>query len=118
MTTKNRFFTTHKNILIISNAGSARNEFLVSDLNENSDASRISNSNTRHSSLDISQIKGYLTNQLKQDHLENIIQKVKDKLVISTVVNEDKNRHRAHICVVCDCLIIGMEKVKLSPKRN
>ncbi len=43
---------------------------------------------------------------------------VKDKLVISTVVNEGKNRHLAHICGVCDCLIIGMEEVKFITKEK
>jgi hypothetical protein len=101
-----------------NNAGSARNEFSVSESNKTSNGGRISNSNGRYRSLDINEIKGYLTNQLKQDHLENLIQKVKDKFVISTVVNEDKNRHRAHICVVCDCLIIGMEEVKFITKEK
>ena len=62
--------------------------------------------------LDINQIKGYLTNRLKSEHLEKLIEKVKDKLIMSTIVDGDKNRHSAHVCVVCDGLIIGMEKIE------
>jgi hypothetical protein len=68
------------------------------------------------SSLDISQIKGYLADLLKPEHLETLVQKVKDTFVNSTIVNGDKNRHHAHICVVCDCLLIGMEDVKFIEK--
>ena len=42
----------------------------------------INNETRIKSILDISQIKGYMTNQLKAEHLEKIIQKVKDKLII------------------------------------
>ena len=67
--------------------------------------------------LNIIQIKGYLTNRLKAEHLEKLIEKVKDKLIRSTIVDGDKNRHSAHVCVVCDCLIIGMEKVDIIEKQ-
>ena len=60
----------------------------------------INNVTNIESMLDIAQIKGYLTNRLKTEHLEKLIEKVKDKLIRSTIVNGDKNRHCAHVCVV------------------
>lgn len=30
----------------------------------------------------------------------------------------DKNRHSAHVCLVCDCLNIGTEKVRLIEKEQ
>ena len=36
----------------------------------------------------------------------------------STIINEDKNGHHALICIVCDCLIIGMEEVKFIEKNQ
>jgi hypothetical protein len=68
--------------------------------------------------LDLSQIKGYLTDRLKPENVEKLVQKVKDKFVMSTIVNGDKNRHCAHICVVCDCLVIGMEEVMFIEKKQ
>ena len=50
--------------------------------------------------LDISQIKGHSTNRLKPEHLEKQLQKVKDKLIMSVIVDADNNRHSAHVCVV------------------
>ncbi len=54
-----------------------------------------------------------MTNFLTREHLEKLIEKVNDKLIMSTMVDGDKNRHSAHVCVVCDCLIIGMEKIDI-----
>ena len=59
-----------------------------------------------------------MTNRLKSEHLEKLIEKVKDKMIRSTIVDGDKNRHIAHVCVVCDCLIIGMEKVEIIEKQQ
>ena len=67
--------------------------------------------------LVIRQIKGYLTEWLKPEHLEKLVQKVKDKILMSTIIDSDKNRHSAHVCVVCDCLIIRMEKVDIIEKQ-
>ena len=62
--------------------------------------------------------KGYLMNQLKAEHSEKLILKVKDKLIMSTIVDGDKNEHSAHVCVVCDCLIIRMEQVDIIKSSN
>jgi hypothetical protein len=35
---------------------------------------------------------------------------------LSTTVDGDKYRPHAHVCVTCDCLIIGMEKVEMIEK--
>lgn len=70
------------------------------------------------STLDLSQIKVYLTNQLKSEHLETLVQKLKYKLVMSTLHDHDKNRHSAHICVIFDCLINVMEVVKIVEKKQ
>ena len=61
-------------------------------------------------SLDLHHIKGFSTNRLKPEHFKKLIQKVKEKLVMLTIVNGHKNRRSGHICVGCDCLIIGIEK--------
>ncbi len=37
---------------------------------------------------------------------------------MSTIVDGDKNRHSVHVCVVCNCLIIGMEKVDIIEKQQ
>ena len=55
---------------------------------------------------------------MKPEYMENLVQKVKDKLIMSTIVDRDKNRHHAHVCVVCDCLIIRMEKVEIIEKQQ
>ncbi len=58
----------------------------------------INNATSIKTTLDITQIKGYLTNRLKAEHLEKLIQMVKDKLIMSTIVEGDKNRTQ------CSCL--------------
>ena len=44
--------------------------------------------------------------------MEKLVQKIREKICLSTCIDGDKNRHRAHVCVICDCLIIGLEPVK------
>lgn len=76
------------------------------------------NASERLGLLDLSKIKGYLTDQLKQENVEELVQKVIDKFVMSMIVNGDKNRHHAHIYVVCNCLTIGMEEVMFIEKKQ
>ena len=50
--------------------------------------------------------------------MEKLVQKIREKICYSTCIDGDKNRHRAHICVICDCLIIGLEPVKYVDKET
>ena len=67
---------------------------------------------------DIIQIKGYLTNQLKAEHLEKLVQNVKHKILMLMIVDGDNKRHHARVCVACDCLIIEMDKVEVVEKQH
>ena len=82
--------------------------------NENNDVNRGLNAIGNGSPLDLSlgQIKSYLKDQLKSEHVEKLVQTVKDKHVMLLIVNGHKNWHGAHIHTVCDCVTIGMEEVK------
>ncbi len=50
--------------------------------------------------------------------MEKLVQKIREKICFSTCIDGDKNRHRAHVCVICDCLIIGLEPVKYVDKET
>ena len=50
--------------------------------------------------------------------MEKLVQKIREKIGYSTCIDGDKNRHRAHVCVICDCLIIGLEEVKYLRKET
>ena len=56
--------------------------------------------------------------ELDQSEMEKLVQKIREKICFSTCIDGDKNRHRAHVCVICDCLIIGSEPVKYVNKET
>ena len=49
-------------------------------------------------------------------HMERMLKKIREKICLSTAINGDLNRHRAHVCIVCDYLSIGLEEVKFIDK--
>jgi hypothetical protein len=48
--------------------------------------------------------------------MEKLVHKIREKICFSTCIDGDINRHCAHVCVICDCLIIVLEKVKYVKK--
>ena len=56
--------------------------------------------------------------ELDQSEMEKLVQKIREKICFSTCIGGDKNRHRVHVCVICDCLIIGLEPVKYVDKET
>ena len=60
----------------------------------------------------------HLPRELDQLEMEKLVQKIREKICFSTCIDGDKNRHRAHVCVICDCLIIGLEPVKYVSKET
>jgi hypothetical protein len=88
---------------------------------------------TYHSSLDsdseislthfniqqnISWNEGYLSRELNASEMEKVVHKIRHKSCLSTAVDSDMNRHHAHVCVICDCHIIGLEEVKFIKKET
>jgi hypothetical protein len=62
--------------------------------------------------------QNFLPRELNESEMEKIVQKIREKICLSTAVDGDINRHRAHVCVVCDRLIIGLEEVKFIEKET
>jgi len=54
-----------------------------------------------------------LTEELKLELFEKLVQKLKNKLVVSISIDGDKNRHNAHIYIVCDCFLMWMNQAKV-----
>ena len=48
--------------------------------------------------------------------MESTLKKVREKSCLSAAVDGDINRHMSNLCIFCDGLIIGFEKVKLIDK--
>jgi hypothetical protein len=57
-----------------------------------------------------------LPNDFDEMLMENIMKMVMENIFISTTINGDENRQCAHLYVICDCFIVGMEDVKLIDK--
>jgi hypothetical protein len=64
------------------------------------------------------QNQNFLRRELNESEMEKMVQKIREKICLSTAVDGDMNRHRAHVCVVCDRLIIGLEEVKFIEKET
>lgn len=62
------------------------------------------------------EIRENLSDDSYKVHTKRMLKKIREKVCLSTAINGDLNRHRAHVCAVCDCLIIGLEEVKLIHK--
>ena len=62
--------------------------------------------------------EGHLPKELDQSEMEKLVEKMREKLCFSTCFGGDKNRHRAHVCVICGCLVIGLEEVKYVDKQT
>jgi hypothetical protein len=62
------------------------------------------------------EIRGILPNDPRVTHIESILKKVREKICLSIAVDGEINRQRAHVCMVCHCLVIGLEEVKFIDK--